>query len=324
MEPFSNQESKEEELDLSLSSSQSDTNGIHGRPPLSKVLRLLRSFTHEQLIDLLAPHIDETTYAKLLKEAESDVNRRKLFVHGLPAKATESQLWAFFEQYGTVEVVELPHAKPHSDVKYGFVVFQTVEALHVALEQPNKIFEGKEICCKLFTVRSSSLGDCSPATAPLAGLQAGRKLFVSGLAPMVTDKDLLEHFRRCGDIEVAQVNYGKSTGQVTFCEASSAREALLSLNKSVMFGRQILVAWFRKQEDMRRNSFTQALRPPPAPYASPNQSSAAFATSTWYNYNPYVQQDPYLLVPMTVYQPEFQLDGMMHVRDDKDLLGTLH
>jgi RNA recognition motif-containing protein len=334
-------ESKEEEdfnfpvtysaLDLSDGSLDQGLETV-APPPREQVVQLLRSLHHEQLVELLAPYVmdDTLAYAKLVRETETDVHRRKLFVHGLPARTTEDQFRIFFEQYGDVELVELPHAKAHSEVKFGFVVFKSVHALQAALEQPNKQFEGKEICCKVFTVRSGSL-ESSPASSNQAASSSAlhRKIFVSGLAPFVADRELHDHFRSCGEIEVAQVSPGKSSGYVLFTDHLAAKEAVMRMNRTQLGGRQIAVAWYRKQEDVRyeRRAFVanpQMVRSNVQPsFPSPNLGPA-YATapaSGWYNYHPYVQhvqQDPYLLVPMPVFQSEFHVDSFFGSLDEQD------
>jgi len=300
------------------------------RPSREHVVQLLRSLHQEQLVELLTPFVqnDYDTYSRLVQESESDVHRRKLFVHGLPARTTEDQFRRFFEQYGDVELVELPHAKAHSEVKFGFVVFSSIHSLHAALEQPNKQFEGKEICCKVFTIRATS-SETSPmsTTAAMAQMTTpNRKIFVSGLASFVGDRELYEHFRPCGEIEVAQVLPGKSTGSVLFTDPFAARDAIFRLNKSFLGGRQITVAWYRKQEDTRLMDrrppvpTPQVMRAQSQAYGNPSINSGFTPPSAWYNYHTaYVQQDPFMLVPMPVYQPEFQVDSFFSRIEDQDV-----
>ena len=331
-------ESKEEEdfafpttystLDLS-DGSLDQTFGKPVPPSRDQVVHLLRTLHHEQLVEILAPYVmdDALVYAKLVRETVTDVHRRKLFVHGLPARTTEDQFRTFFEQYGEVELVELPHAKAHSEVKFGFVVFKSVQSLQSALEQPNKQFEGKEICCKIFTLRSSSL-ESSPASSTQASapLVLHRKVFVSGLAPFIGDRELYDHFRGCGEIEVAQVSPGKASGYVLFADHLSAKEAILRMNRSQLGGRQIAGAWYRKQEDMRfeRRAFVanpQMVRSNvTASFSSPTLGPAYPATQApgWFNYHPYVQQDPYLLVPMPVFQSDYHVEQYFASADEQD------
>ena len=297
------------------------------KPSREHVTQLLRALSHDNLVELLVPYIrnDYQNYLRILHDSESDVHRRKLFVHGLPARTTEDQFRRFFEQYGEVEVVELPHAKAHSEVKFGFVVFTAIQALHRALEQPNKQFEGKEICCKVFTVRNNPL-DGSPLPSAVFPQTTNRKLFVSGLSPLVGDRELFEHCRAYGDVELAQVTPGKSSGFVLFSDPNAARDALARLNKTFFLGRQISVAWYRKQEDPRfdrRNSFpniVQPVRGSPQVFPASAGTSSFSQSAGWFNYHPYVQQDPYVLVPVPMMQPDYQESFFSGVEDQDSKL----
>ena len=299
-----------------------DSKVNHEKPSAKRdhIVHMLRRMHHDQLVDLLLPYVerDPSAYSRLVKEADSSVVFRKLFVHGLPLGTSELDFKSFFECYGQIEAVELPIPRGNTEVKYGFIVFSTVEAVHKALVNPNKWFGGKEICCKVFTVRSPSSSENSPASqqSPPGTPVPNRKIFVSGLAPDVNYNDFLMLFSQFGPVESAQIAPNKGSGYVVYAHSSSAKEAIATANKTVWNGRMLTVAWFKKRPDdetraaARRTPLTLPQSAIAWPTASPHFPSPTHMQGPqhqWFSYPVYHQSDPIYFYPIPVAAPEIHL-----------------
>ncbi|XP_047326254.1 UBP1-associated protein 2A-like [Impatiens glandulifera] len=82
--------------------------------------------------------------------SSSDYNQRKIFVRNVSCDIDPLKLTEFFARYGEIEDGPLGINKHTGKFKgFCFFVYKSIESYRKALEEPNKIFEGKILhCCK--------------------------------------------------------------------------------------------------------------------------------------------------------------------------------
>ncbi|KAG6517162.1 hypothetical protein ZIOFF_020542 [Zingiber officinale] len=123
---------------------------------------VLETRTKDELIEILLDVVasDVDLLARVCAAADSDVARRKVFVHGLGRDATREALLEAFRLYGSVEECNLVIDKATGHAKgYRFVLFRTCVGAIKALKQPQKMVDRHLVSCQLTAARADSAGD---------------------------------------------------------------------------------------------------------------------------------------------------------------------
>ncbi|CAM9144300.1 unnamed protein product, partial [Hapterophycus canaliculatus] len=136
---------------------------------------------------------------------------------------------------------------------YGFVTFKSMDGAHAALENPEKMIDGRVSLCNLAALRSSQpLPQRGPganqggAVGMMGGAVGGsgedvsaRKIFVRGLSWDTTTESLRNMFSQFGELEDAVVTTDRASGKskgygfVTFRFAANAAAAVAEPEKQL-------------------------------------------------------------------------------------------
>nr|CDS21411.1 heterogeneous nuclear ribonucleoprotein [Echinococcus granulosus] len=119
-------------------------------------------------------------------------SNKKIFVGALTPDTTEQNLIDYFSKFG--EIVSCA-VKLYRDTGcsrgFGFIVFKSDESVKKVLSIPEHIVNGKKI-------------DPKPAKCPK---DTQRKVFVGGLDPDVSPKEIEEHFSKFGKVEAVETPF---------------------------------------------------------------------------------------------------------------------
>ncbi|CAM9796884.1 unnamed protein product [Pylaiella littoralis] len=183
---------------------------------------------------------------------------KKIFVRGLPWETTDQSLRAVFEQYGEIAEATVVMDKMTQKSKgYGFVTFKGMDGAHAALENPEKMIDGRVSLCNLAALRSSQpLPQRGPGATQGGGMQgtavgmlggavggsedvSARKIFVRGLSWDTTTESLRTMFSQYGELEDAVVTTDRASGKskgygfITYRFAASAAAAVAEPEKQL-------------------------------------------------------------------------------------------
>ncbi|KAL5103246.1 Heterogeneou nuclear ribonucleoprotein A/B [Taenia crassiceps] len=119
-------------------------------------------------------------------------SNKKIFVGALAQDTTEQDLIDYFSKFGEIFSCAV---KVYRDTGcsrgFGFIVFKSDESVKKVLSIPEHIVNGKKI-------------DPKPAKCPK---DTQRKVFVGGLDPDVTPKEIEEHFSKFGKVEAVETPF---------------------------------------------------------------------------------------------------------------------
>nr|CDS29517.1 heterogeneous nuclear ribonucleoprotein [Hymenolepis microstoma] len=117
---------------------------------------------------------------------------KKIFVGALTPETTEQNLTDYFSKFGELVscAIKVFRETGHSR-GFGFVIFKNEESVKKVLSIPEHFINGKKI-------------DPKPAKCPK---DTQRKVFVGGLDPGVTPKEIEEHFSKFGKVEAVETPY---------------------------------------------------------------------------------------------------------------------
>ncbi|XP_076325829.1 RNA-binding protein squid-like isoform X1 [Tachypleus tridentatus] len=113
------------------------------------------------------------------KRAKARPGIKKIFVGGLDPEMSESDIRAYFEQYGKVEAIELPVDKVKNQRRqFAFITFESEESVKEITKQPKQMIGNKECDVKKATSkpdpRSMRGGFMGGWGAPRGGAGRGR------------------------------------------------------------------------------------------------------------------------------------------------------
>lgn len=135
----------------------------------------------------------------------------KIFVGGVGSDVTEEDYKQFFEQYGTVIDAQLMIDKDSGRPRgFGFVTFDSEQAMNTILAQPLLILKDKPIEVKRAENRSKGAGASAVANAVAGGGQGGQGGHGN------------QSYGNHGNQNQGQGNYGGQSGQVDAAAAASA------------------------------------------------------------------------------------------------------
>lgn len=131
---------------------------------------------------------------------------RKLFVKGVSPKITQQQFFSFFSQFGHVkDSIIVHHQDTGNSREFGFVTFTQGDVAQIVLRLAE---EGELILDnKVLSVREA-------VKHPQSDEQTrGKKIFVGGLEPSLTDREFREYFRQYGKVVESLIMRQPSSGR---------------------------------------------------------------------------------------------------------------
>ncbi|KAM3184783.1 hypothetical protein ACTXT7_007684 [Hymenolepis weldensis] len=160
---------------------------------------------------------------------------KKIFVGALTPETTEQNLTEYFSKFGEVLscAVKVYRDTGHSR-GFGFVIFkneESVKKVQSVLSIPEHFINGRKI-------------DPKPAKCPK---DTQRKVFVGGLDPEVTPKEIEEHFSKFGKVEAVETPYDSTRMRrrsyvfVIFSSEHEAKRAA-SVERQEINGRSVRLA----------------------------------------------------------------------------------
>jgi nucleolin len=177
--------------------------------------------------------------------ASEENGPHKIYVKGLPWKASEAEVKDFFKGCGKIVSAELPVDDSGRSSGTAFVVFSKRSELDAALELDGQMWPNTERWLKIQEARS--MGPRTPGT-PGAGVrpEGCNTVFVGNLPWDVEENQLREIFGTCGEIDRVRFATNPETGEfkgfghVQFVDGESTDAAVLLAGTDVN-GRAIRV-----------------------------------------------------------------------------------
>lgn len=154
----------------------------------------------------------------------------KVFIGGLSVNCEETELTDFLEKFGPltkVEVIKDPKTRAHKG--YAFATFAHKRDMHRAIGK-NHVLKGKQFEIREFV-------DSNTNSEYLDRI-AKRKIFISNIKELITEKDLFDFFSSFGAIEELTISRDATTGLskgfgfVLFIEEESKRNVLRDYGNS--------------------------------------------------------------------------------------------
>ncbi|KAJ3697047.1 hypothetical protein LUZ61_000752 [Rhynchospora tenuis] len=268
-------------------------------PSENQILTLLEPYQKDQLVSFLVDAIvsDPSLLPRVYEAADSDVQHRKLFVHGFGWEATKEDMLTAFSIYGEVEDCNMVSDRSTGRSKgYGFITFRTRKAASLALKEPHKRIGNRMTTCQLAAVGpvpSGSSASNNPDTL-------ARKIYVSNVHADTQPDKLRALFEKFGEIELGPIGFdlqtGKSRGFALFVykTVEGAKKALEEPYK--MFGGRLLHCELAtSSNNKKKTQQVSSVAPPavaaptmaPAMAASQIAAMAAAQNMALYSQNPY-------------------------------------
>jgi heterogeneous nuclear ribonucleoprotein A1/A3 len=151
---------------------------------------------------------------------------KKLFVGGLNINTTTEGLRKFYEQFGTViDAIVMRDPSSQRSRCFGFVTFETVEAVDAAQAARPHIIDDKQVDSK----RAIPKEDTAPESRV-----ACNKIFVGGIRRDISEDDLRDYFSQYGGVtEVLLVmdratNTSRGFGFVTFDDTDAVDKVIVA------------------------------------------------------------------------------------------------
>ena len=191
-----------------------------------------------------------------LIEEENSEGLLKLFVGGLNYLSLRDDIKSYFQTFGKVQSCSLLTDK-NTGKSRGFAF--------VSIKDPQNILE-KKILSRKHEI-NGKIVDVKPVVEGKKRedmIDSSKKIFVGGLEPSVTEKDLIEFFSKFGKVKDASVlfdnnrNASRGFGFVSF-EDKNVIENLVNNNNFVLKGRKIDVKRAQpKSEQKTKNILFQS------------------------------------------------------------------
>ena len=191
-----------------------------------------------------------------LMEEENSEGLLKLFVGGLNYLSLRDDIKSYFQTFGKVQSCSLLIDKVTGKSR-GFAF--------VSIKDPNKTLE-KKILSRKHEI-NGKIVDVKPAVEGKKRedmMDTSKKIFVGGLEPSVTEKDLFDFFSKFGEVKDASVlidnnrNVSRGFGFVSF-EDKNIVDELVKKNNFELKGRKIDVKRAQpKSEQKTKNILFQS------------------------------------------------------------------
>jgi RNA recognition motif-containing protein len=191
--------------------------------------------------------IDEELEEEKDKPKKSNNILYGILIVGLPFETTETELKNIFSKYGEIVRVYLPKYKnTQKNIGHCYIYFSNEESAQKSLELNNHRIRNRYMEISLSNIRNNNFKDTNekidPDDVPLDCTTA----FVKNLAYHVTEKEVEEKFKTCGDINQIRFVYEPQTNKfkgfcyIDFKEHKGLLKAL-RLNGSFFGNRKLYV-----------------------------------------------------------------------------------
>ena len=189
------------------------------------------------------------------EDLEEEKNKQKksnnilygILILGLPYETTELELKSIFSKYGQIVKIYLPKYKnTQKNIGHCYIYFSNEESAIKSLELNNHRIRNRYMEISLSNIRNNNFKDTNekidPDDVPLDCTTA----FVKNLAYHITEKEVDEKFKTCGDINQIRFVYEPQTNKfkgfcyIDFKEHKGLLKAL-KLNGSFFGGRKLYV-----------------------------------------------------------------------------------
>jgi RNA-binding protein 39 len=184
--------------------------------------------------------------AKDREAIEAERDQRTVFAINLPIKASERQLWDFFEKAGKVIDIRLISDRNSRKSKgFGYIEYVDKECIPRALALSGTPFMGQAVIVQVTQAEKNRVQAASASVATAAS--GPTRLYVGSLHFNITEDDLKSVFAPFGDIDFINLHMDPETGRskgfgfVQFKRAEDAKRALQQVNGLEIAGRQIKV-----------------------------------------------------------------------------------
>ena len=188
------------------------------------------------------------------EELEEEKNKQKksnnilygILILGLPYETTELELKSIFSKYGQIVKIYLPKYKnTQKNIGYCYIYFEKEESAIKSLELNNHRIGKRYMEISLSNIRNNNFKDnekIDPDDVPLDCTTA----FVKNLTYHITEKEVEEKFKTCGEINEIRFVYEPQTNKfkgfcyIDFKEHKGLLKAL-KLNGTFFEGRKLYV-----------------------------------------------------------------------------------
>ncbi|KAG2558631.1 RNA-binding protein P-like [Panicum virgatum] len=176
-------------------------------PPSSpgSVRRLIEPYSRPRLLAILAQAAaaDPALRARLGAAADASPSHRRLFVHGLPPRADPATLAEAFSRFGPLADCHAVADRATGRCRgYGFVSFASRAAARRALRNaPRVVVAGCPV--------SAQFASAGPGPS---GGGAGRRVYVTNVAPDASAERLRAFFARFGELDGGPFGFDADTG----------------------------------------------------------------------------------------------------------------
>ena len=197
-----------------------------------------------------------------------------ILIAGLPFETTETELKNLFSKYGEIVRVYLPKYKnTQKNIGHCYIYFSNEESAQKSLELNNHRIRNRYMEISLSNIRNNNFKDknekIDPDDVPLDCTTA----FVKNLVYHVTEKEVEEKFKTCGEINQIRFVYEPETNKfkgfcyIDFKEHKGLLKAL-KLNGSFFGNRKLYVDYeqgkpkkeYRRYEDQKEVSLLNRKR----------------------------------------------------------------
>lgn len=180
-------------------------------------------------------------------------NDLSIFVGGLMNSTTNSELYAYFSQFGSIVSCEAQMWKNNPAKCRGFAVLTTGDhQTYSAIMECHHVLGGRHVECKpLVKDRSQLSSYCKE--------ELDKKLYISSISKKVTDEQLGAYFSQFGEVKIAYIvrhhkdNKPKGFGFVSFA-TKEGKAAALTHACHMLLGKQVFCTEYSTKADLKKGS----------------------------------------------------------------------
>lgn len=165
-----------------------------------------------------------------------------IFVGGLKASFTEEVIKAYFTKFGEVESIEMKKRKKGINKGFCIVKFSNGKIAERVLKRKEHFIEKRLVTCREYL----NGGELKKSKQE----KNNRKIYISGLSPDITNEDIMDFFKKFGEVEAGYslkndiTGKSKGFGFVTFQEEISVEKVFENAHDLELKGAKISVERF--------------------------------------------------------------------------------
>jgi RNA recognition motif-containing protein len=161
---------------------------------------------------------------------------------------TPQEIGEYFSKYGQVMSIKMKKSRKKKVMNRGFclIKYQKVKSARRVIEIKNHTIMGRLVTCREY-LKGEKLKEGKKC-------KNERKIYISGLSPNTVNEDIIQAFRRFGNVESGYTlkeqatGHSKGFGFVTFETKKSVKKALDSHHINIK-GETVQIAPFSKSRD---------------------------------------------------------------------------